>query len=546
MVMTASFRARSLAGAFLLAALAAGTARGERLRLAAERPDGSCPSDAKLYGIARLGAELPAGSTPAGCLFLVELKDLTDAEIDAAVQSLARLQSAGGLVMTLPVSADAERFAYAAKRLTSIFRSGSPDGQIALDTAQSLDTASAEELAPYVDAIIVRPGAAAPAEATQRIWVLAAASEARTPASAALSAFNEFPQAVLVCVLAGDRPLEAAQIETLSRLQLYLTADASRDPTATPVTRKDGSAVQALRLFDAKTFMPVLLLPDSPGGPVSIELEGGPFSKAAVENLASGTRRDFELKGSKTLTLDVSKAPLAVALTPVERAGGDTKAAVEVGATRGLTADEIIAHERAWDAGQRDKTRTYTAAMDTSLRFRVAQLSGSLDLTIRGPYFYQQGKPSDWAWEEFFLNGVKWKGRTIPKLPILQPDKVTTLPLDIRLTEEYDYELAGETTIDDRPAYRVDFRPKSKAGDKPIYRGTAWIDRQTFALLRRESIQLNLKGDTLSNVQTEYYREVPGVPGVVLPARDPRPAGVLHGRPDDRHRAQGHDVERRD
>ncbi len=54
-------------------------------------------------------------------------------------------------------------------------------------------------------------------------------------------------------------------------------------------------------------------------------------------------------------------------------------------------------------------------------------------------------------------------------------------------------------------------------GDKPIYRGTAWIDRQTFALLRRESIQLNLKGDTLSNVQTEYYREVPGNPGVVLP-----------------------------
>ncbi len=517
MMMSASFRARAVAGAFLLAVLPAGAARGERLRLAAERPDGSCPPDAKVLGVARLGVALPAESAPAGCLFLVELKDLADAEIDAAVQSLGQLHSAAGLVMTLPVSTDADRFAYAAKRLASIFRSGSPDGQVALDTAQALDATTAEELTPYVDALIVRPGAAATAQATQRIWVLAAATDARTPASAALAAFGEFPQAVLVAVLAGEKPIEAAQLETLSRLQLYLTADTSRDPTATPVTRKDGTAVQALRLFDAKTFTPVLLLPDSPGGPVSIELEGGPFSKAAVENLASGARRDFELNGSKALTLDISRAPLAVVLTPMERAGGDTKAAVEVGATRGLTADEIIARERAWDAGQRDKTKTYTAAMDTSLRFRVAQLSGSLDLTIRGPYFYQQGKSSDWAWQEFFLNGVKWKGRTIPKLPILQPDKVTTLPLDIRLTEEYDYELAGETTIDDRPAYRVDFRPKSKAGDKPIYRGTAWIDRQTFALLRRESIQLNLKGDTLSNLQTEYYREVPGAPGVVLP-----------------------------
>ena len=516
MVMTGSRRARSLAGAFLLAAFAAAAAKGERLRLAAERPDGSCPADAKLLGIARLGAELPAGSNPAGCLFLVELKGLSDAEIDAAVESLARLQSAAGLVLTLPVSADTERFAYAAKRLSSIFRSGSPDGQIALDTAQPLDAAIEEELAPYVDALIVRSGSTAPTEATQRIWVLAAPNDTRTPAATALAAFGEFPQAVLVGVLVGEKTPVAAH-ETLSRLQQYLTADASRDPTPTRVARTDGTTVQALRLFDAKTFTPVLLLPDSPGGPVAIDLEGGPFAKAAVENLASGARRDFELKGAKTLTLDLSKAPLAVTLTPVERAGGDTKAAVEVGATRGLTADEIIARERAWDAGQRDRTRTYTAAMDTSLRFRVAQLTGSLDLTIRGPYFFQQGKPSDWAWQEFFLNGVKWKGRTIPKLPILQPDKVTTLPLDIRLTEEYAYELAGETSIDDRPAYRVDFRPRSTTGDKPIYRGTAWIDRETFALLRRESIQLNLKSDTLSNVQTEYYRAVPGAPGVVLP-----------------------------
>ena len=94
---------------------------------------------------------------------------------------------------------------------------------------------------------------------------------------------------------------------------------------------------------------------------------------------------------------------------------------------------------------------------------------------------------------------------------------MTTLPLDIRLGEEYVYSLGGETTVDGRPAYRVDFVPRETVPDRPLYRGTAWIDRETFALLRRESIQLNLKGDTLSNVQTEYYRDVPGAPGVVLP-----------------------------
>jgi hypothetical protein len=155
--------------------------------------------------------------------------------------------------------------------------------------------------------------------------------------------------------------------------------------------------------------------------------------------------------------------------------------------------------------------------MESSLRFRVAELASSLDLTIRGSFFWERGKPPDWEWREFFLNGVRWRGRTIPKLPILQPDKVTTVPLDIRLTEEYQFELGGETEIDGRPAYRVHFRPRQEVGDKPIYRGTAWIDRQTFALLRRESIQLNLHGDTLSNVQTEFYSPVPGTEDIWLP-----------------------------
>jgi hypothetical protein len=512
-----SSRARCLAGAFFLSALLPSGARAERLRLAIERPDGACPAGSKVLGVSRLTAALPPGSDPAACLFVVHLGSLSDAEIDDTVGRLAAVKAAAGAVLELPGASDAERFNYAVKRLSSIFRSGSPEGQVALDSAQALDAEAREELAPYVDAVVLRAGQAAPAESTQRVWVLTAPSEPGGAAAAALAALETFPQSTLVAVLGGSNAVSAAEVDTLARMQQYLTADASRDPTATRVLRKDGAKVEALRVFDAKTFMPVVLLPQDPAGAVSIDLEGGPFEKAAVENLASGVRRDFELKGAKTLTLDLSKGPLAVALQPVARKDAGTRAAVEVGATRGLTADEIIAHERAWDAGQREKTRTYIAAMDTSLRFRVAQLATSIDLTIRGPYFFQQGKSSDWAWEEFFLNGVKWKGRTIPKLPILQPDKVTTLPLDIRLSEEYAYALDGETRIEGRPAYRVEFRPRSTVGSKPIYRGTAWIDKETFALLRRESIQLNMKGDTLSNVQTEYYREVPGAPGVVLP-----------------------------
>ena len=127
-----------------------------------------------------------------------------------------------------------------------------------------------------------------------------------------------------------------------------------------------------------------------------------------------------------------TRARLSRARSPsfssAERPGGENRAAVEVGAVRGLTAEEIVARERAWDAGQRERLQSFTAHMKTSLRFRIAEVNETFDLTIEGPFFMRRGEPADWKWEQFYLNGVRWKQRTLPKLPILQPEKVTTLP----------------------------------------------------------------------------------------------------------------------
>src|ERR1700674_4692896 len=112
--------ARLLAGALLLAACSAATARAERLLLAAERPDGSCPPDSRVLGIARLGAALPAGSDPSHCVYLASLAGLSEAEIDDAVSRLAPIRSAAGLMLSLPEGAETERTAYAVKRLSSI------------------------------------------------------------------------------------------------------------------------------------------------------------------------------------------------------------------------------------------------------------------------------------------------------------------------------------------------------------------------------------------------------------------------------------------
>ncbi len=518
MTMQLPLRARRLAGAFLLLAVPAAARPAEPVRFALERVGAPCPaaSPDAILGLRTLEAGAPAAESAAGCAVRLELRDLSDAQIDGASTRLAEASASPAVILEIPPG-EIERTIYAVKRLSSAFRGASPAGLVGLGRNEPLPADADEELAAYVDALVLPPGGAAPPGSTHPVWIETSASPSQAPIAAVLAALQATPSARVLAVSAGGREVSAADVDALARLSRYLRGDVSSDPTATTRTRRDGSAAPVLRYFDAKAFTPILLLPDDPAGEARIALSGGPFEKAAVENLASGAHREFELNGAPVLTLDLSRGPLAVVLTPAAKAGGETKAAVDVGATRGLTAGEIIARERAWEAGQREKFRNYTAQMETSLIFRVAEFQNSIDLTIRGPFFWARGKAPDWRWDEFFLNGVRWKGRTIPKLPILEPDKVTTLPLEIRLTEEYEYELDGETDVDGRPAYRVDFRPKGEVGDKPIYRGKAWIDRQTFALLKRESIQLNLKGDTLSNVQTETYLPVPGEAGVVLP-----------------------------
>jgi len=520
--------ARTIAGVFLFLTTTLGLSAAERLTVAAERSDGTCPAEVP-FGIVQVSAKQELPASLEHCVVVFEVGDVSEAAVLRDVSRLARTAGAAAVVLDftrfsqVPDPTSRARLPFAIKQLSSAVRAAAPAARVALDFSRgpgepfSLDLE--EGLGAYFDAIATFAGRRPPSfsEEGKERWVFLLRTSGVNAASEiirAVASGDPVPQLVGI-FSTPEKTMDDADWESLRRLQRYWTEDVSRDPTATTATRPDGSRFPVLRFFDAKKFTPILLLAEDPAGRVTIDLSGGTYAKASVENLASAAKRDFELHGAKTLELDLSRGPLAVVLEPAKRP--DTRTAVEVGATRGLTADEIIARERAWDAGQREKLSSFVANMEASLRFRVAEVNETFDLTIRGPFFFRRGEPADWVWQEFYLNGVKWKGKTLPKIPILQPEKVTTLPLDIRLTEDYGYELAGTSEVDGRPAYEINFTPKGTVGDRPTYRGRVWIDAQTFALLRRDSVQLNLKGETLSNVQTEIYRPVPGRPDVFLP-----------------------------
>src|SRR5438477_4965163 len=351
-------RARFLAGAFLFLCAALATA----LQIAAERPDRTCPPDPEPIGIVRV--ETDETSPGAGCLAIVAIRDLSDESITRVASTLIRFGARGAVLdfeeaLRGRSPEEETRFPFAVKTLSSAIRSGSSRAQVTVRLPDAADASAAlvrvlasEEIAPYVDAVAARAGQSVSVPEPLRVWLLVEPA-AGGAAAEAIRALQGLRSAALIAALAApDRPLTSEDLSTLARLRAHFTADVSPDPTPTTATRTDGSAFEVLRFFDAKAFAPLLLLPEEATGTVRLTLSGGTYERAEVQNLKSGARRDFELKGASVLALDLSQGSLAVLLRPVARKEGETKTAVEVGAQRGLTAEEIIARERAWDAGQ--------------------------------------------------------------------------------------------------------------------------------------------------------------------------------------------------
>ncbi len=88
-----------------------------------------------------------------------------------------------------------------------------------------------------------------------------------------------------------------------------------------------------------------------------------------------------------------------------------------------------------------------------------------------------------------------------------------SLPLDLRLNQDYAYRLEGTDTVAGRPAFVVRFDPVDSA--RALYRGTVWIDRATFVRLKVQAVETKLNGPIVSNDETQIFA----------------PSGDIDGRP---------------
>ena len=393
--------------------------------------------------------------------------------------------------------ADDATAAYAIKRLAVMAQGLNVASKI---VAASTPPASA---LPYVDALITDDAAKTVAwivenDPSKKAWAIVAPQSpnvffdvARAYADGAVRAYVQ--------------QADAATLAAIPSLNSAFTGDWSYDPTSKVETLDaKGNKTDLLTLtFVRGEDLRTIVVPRGDAAAATIaSLPNDRYVKPRRVD-AAGERdvTDVGAKGGHFLIgMQAVKTPFVFTVEHNERPRRNvTKEALEIATKRGISVEEIIRNHQAYKSYQESIQPKYIARDTTKLRF---ELTGgeAVEATISGDYFSDPGNRADWVWQDFFINGVKWKYGKIPELPLIQPEKVTQLPLDIHLTNEYRYQLVREADVLGYHTYEVRFEPPPNApAALPLYRGTVWIDTRTWARIRISMIQLNLTGEVLSN-----------------------------------------------
>jgi len=163
--------------------------------------------------------------------------------------------------------------------------------------------------------------------------------------------------------------------------------------------------------------------------------------------------------------------------------------------------EEIIFRYQQVQAAQDAVLENYVAHVRIEQHFHPTPADPAYNIVTENRLFSDKGGVE---WEElsFELNGARWTSNR-PAFPLVQPEKVLSLPLDLRLNQDYKYRLDGVDVVNEHPVFVVRFDPVDAA--RTLYRGTVWIDRRTFVRVKIQAIETQLSGPVVSNDETQTY-----------------------------------------
>ncbi len=173
-----------------------------------------------------------------------------------------------------------------------------------------------------------------------------------------------------------------------------------------------------------------------------------------------------------------------------------------VAARRRLTVEEIVARHQAAAVRQAASVRTLISSGTLTITFEApgfpAPVTVSSETTI-----FKDATRTDLEQREIRVNGIAFRSQGIPRLPIIEPERVSAPPLAITLGDKYRYRLVGDEPIAGVRSYVVAFEPLS--GGEPLFRGRAWISAEDFGIVRVEASETALRGAVVSSEQVDEF-----------------------------------------
>ena len=393
-----------------------------------------------------------------------------------------------GALLSSGAPSDPDAQAFLLKTRATDLRSQHPDILLGLEApASALPDLASRGLEVYFDFVVMEGGTGAPNALGVTMWHRYAGPPSLP---AVLAATGETAGARLLA-----RAADPAVVFAVRELRDLLPSGLSPLPQVRvecePEPPAEGDACTSAVFLHPRTLEAIALV--TPQAPVK-SVRVAPAT-ARVER--------------RPLAGDDAQAPFLLRIagwsgTDAERFASE----VDVTGERALSVEEVIARHQAATARQRQQVQSLIASGTTVLIFQIPGLAAPMTIGSE-TVVYQAPGVSEVEQRNIRLNGLAYdmgKGG-VPRLPIIEPERVSEPPLAISLTEVYRYQLEGRERRQGRDAYVVGFAPKAER--QSLFRGRAWIDASVFAMLRVEASQTALRGAIVSSQQEDEFLPIP-------------------------------------
>lgn len=398
----------------------------------------------------------------------------------------------------------AERRAYEVKMIATRIRAAKPGVTIGLRPGRAgLELLTAPGLHAYVDLLVVEkpqrveaarrlfPGAA--------VWVDQTAEQIGALERLLAAAQVEEADRVIVS-------LSSAAIRLLNRLREVVPAgltpldevSISCDPGCTSRVFLHPQTLDAIAVVSADRPIGRLMVRPSP---TRIDAYGDTGEPHMIL-----TRR---VDGAAALDLPTPAAIVVFRIAGWRSTAEEAFASsVQVKGARELSVDEIVARHQAARTRQRHAIKAAISSGTTVLTFEAPGFAAPITITAETAIYEQEGF-TEVEERSIRINGLDLIGKPDgepPRLPIIEPERISTPPLVISLVETYRYRLDGREVVRGRPCYVVSFEPANPW--QPGFEGRAWIAVDDFGMVRVDARQTALRGPIVMSRQRDDFTPV--------------------------------------